>query len=41
MFDSDHESDCCEWHYLDFDSAEADFKIVEDTLEYIDTIEIK
>lgn len=41
MFSSDHSETCCEWHELDFSSAESDFRMVEDILDYIDKIEIK
>lgn len=39
MFDSHHYQDCCESHYLDFDSYESDFELVE-KLELIDKIDI-
>ena len=40
MFESDHQSNCCEWHELDFDNSEQDFKMVEDMLSKIDKLEI-
>ena len=40
MFDSYHRWECCETHYLDFDSWETDFSEVERKLEKIDKIEI-
>lgn len=40
MFSSTHAQDCCEWHELDFDSSEQDFKMVQDMLTKIDKLEI-
>ena len=41
MFSSSHYQECCEAHYLDFDSTEKEFEILENTLSKIDKIEIK
>ena len=40
MISSDHQQDCCEAHYLDFDNSRQDFKMVEQMLSKIDKIEI-
>ena len=40
MFKSEHSSDCCESHELDFDSSREDFKTVISILKKIDKIEI-
>lgn len=40
MFSSDHQSDCCEWHYLDFDSTKQDFETAQQFLTKVDMIDI-
>lgn len=40
MFSSHHNSDCCEWHELDFSDSEKQFELVEKALTKIDKIEI-
>lgn len=40
MFSSDHDSSCCEWHELDFDSTKLDFETAKHFLSKVDKIEV-
>lgn len=41
MFESTHDSSCCEWHELDFDSTKLDFETAAQFINKVDKIEIK
>ena len=40
MFSSDHYQDCCEFHYLDFDSTSQDFETAKEFLSKVDKIDV-